>query len=150
MAASKKAPRSKLRYPRKPGQPSAERRLRVVVDLMVRQAWSPRMISHYAKLWKVAESVVHRTAAEASRAIKLHMEASQGDMRERILASIQLVTELAIKDKKLAPAIKALELQAKIHGVVAPEEHRHSFEGVTDEELALALQEPVAEDPVEH
>lgn len=123
-----------------------ERRVREIVELMVASQWSPTAASHLAQKWRCSEANVRKFAAEASRRIKAHVGENSEVVRERILANLDRIVGACSAPSHFGAAVKALQLQCQIHGLLAEPEQtvNHRFAEMTTEEVERRYRETVA------
>lgn len=99
--------------------------------------------------WGIKKDRMNQLCAEASRRISDAVEADGGDaIRATVIAAIEGVRVAAINGKNLRAAIDALELQARIHGLLVHKTEAKvqmaKLEGLTDAELAEQLEAEAA------
>ena len=136
-----------------------ERRVRRVMALMVSGNWLPGA-SHTALMqeWDVSMTVVRTVAAEAHRLIRFAANDDKEQVRDLILAGIASVrvrsrqrkrtymrkdgTPLTVEDPDFDAELRALELTAKMHGLLSHKVEVSAgvpldaqFTGWSDEEL---------------
>ena len=124
--------RKDYRKPREPKQPfvsaatvtecvTKEQRVDWIVRLMQNFAWQgPRSTTQLANTWRVSESTVKQAAAEAGRHVGFAVAGRPHEIRQEILATLQMVTTRCLAEKKYALVISATERIARMMGMDAP------------------------------
>lgn len=112
-------------------------RLRYIRQLMALGKWETGRTGYeLSEVWGLCESTVRKDAAEASHAIREAMVDTEG-LRVEILTSLHEAKRRADLEENHGRAamalIRALELQAKLTGAMAPERHTHQVTEPTNE-----------------
>ncbi len=108
--------------------------VREVVDDMLANRWmSGPSHAEKAEKWGVSISVVWRRASEASRFIRLCCRASEDDIRDESLRSVQRIGAKAELDGQYRDALSAQELFLRVHGLL--ERKRGDDEELTEAEF---------------
>lgn len=118
----------------------ADRGIRRIVELMTSGGWvSGRSHVEMAAELGVSPATVKDYATAASRLIRLAVEQDPGEIRARILSSLEHATHLAFSKRAatsegdlydspdVRSAVSALEVQARILGLIT---HRHEVKDV--------------------
>jgi hypothetical protein len=100
-----------------------ETRLRLVIDLMRQDKWSPKQIPILAKEWGVSESSVRGISGEASRHVRGAFAKDKAQIRAEVLQKLEDISDEARDMRDFAPAVAALREIKDIVGLAAPVRH---------------------------
>ena len=120
-----------------PKKTPTEVKLDHIIGKMLKVAWSAQEKRACARKWGLSEVHVENLASEASRYIRRSQRENAEDVKERLLASVEVIVATAVQKGQLVAALKGLDMLARAHSLYAPEKLELSGDLANMSESAL-------------